>query len=108
MFKNKYFQYVLLIGLAITPIVLWLLPSDFFDESEFIVCPSRAWFDIECLGCGMTRAVMHMHHLEIEDALYFNVGSAIVYPALAVLWFVWMWKLLTNLGIFAPAKSPRS
>jgi hypothetical protein len=87
--KSKIIQRLWLFLLILTPIVLWLLPSDFFDESKVILCPSRLFFDIECWGCGMTRAIMHLHHIELDDALYFNKGSFIVYPALVLLWFVW-------------------
>lgn len=79
--------------LILAPLVLWMLPADFFDaESGLIVCPSRAWFNFECLGCGMTRAVMHMHHFDFDDASYYNIGSFVVYPALAILWTVWVIK----------------
>ncbi|MEY3052427.1 MAG: hypothetical protein RLY31_2212 [Bacteroidota bacterium] len=76
--------------LLLTPVALWMLPPDFFDESSVIICPSRLFFHIECLGCGMTRAVMHMHHLEVEDALYYNYGVVVVFPALVVIWGVWV------------------
>jgi len=79
--------------LIVTPLVLWILPGDFFDsENGLILCPSRALFNFECLGCGMTRAVMHFHHFEFDDAIYFNRGSFIIYPALVAIWVVWTIK----------------
>jgi hypothetical protein len=79
--------------LILAPMVLWLLPGDYFDsEDGLILCPSRALFDFECLGCGMTRAVMHFHHFQFDDAVYFNRGSLIVYPALVIVWAVWTFK----------------
>jgi hypothetical protein len=82
-----------LVLLILAPLVLWLLPGDYFDsENGLILCPSRALFDFECLGCGMTRAVMHFHHFQFDDAVYFNRGSLIVYPALVAVWAVWTFK----------------
>ncbi len=81
---------VWLVLLLLTPVVLWILPADFFDAGGVILCPSRLFFHIECLGCGMTRAVMHLHHLEVEDALYYNYGVVAVFPALVVVWAIWV------------------
>ena len=79
--------------LLLAPLVLWALPADFFDaEDGFIICPSRAIFNFECLGCGMTRAIMHFHHFEFDDAIYYNRGSFLVYPALVAIWAVWTFK----------------
>lgn len=90
--KNKNFERFWLALLLLTPFVLWGLPAHLFDESKVIICPSRRFFNVECFGCGMTRAVMHFHHLEIEEAFYFNQGSILVYPALVIVWFFWVYK----------------
>jgi hypothetical protein len=90
--KNKKIEGTWLFLLGITPFVLWFLPATFFDDSKVILCPSRLLFDVECFGCGITRAVMHLHHLEYEDALYFNQLVVGVYPALVVTWFLWVFK----------------
>lgn len=88
--------------LLAAPIVLWLLPADFFDsEKGIIFCPSRLFFDVECFGCGMTRAVMHMHHLEFSDALFYNYGVVAIYPALVLLWGHWTLLALRSVGLLA-------
>jgi hypothetical protein len=79
--------------LVATPIVLWLLPTDYFDNSTVELCPSKALFDIECWGCGITRAVMHFHHLEIGGAIYYNFLVVGVYPFL-----VWLWYKMLSSG----------
>ena len=101
--RNKYFQWAWLVFLLLTPIVLWILPSDFFDNSGVTLCPSKLFFDVECFGCGMTRAVMHMHHLEIEDAVYYNNGVVVIFPALVVVWAVWVFKAARRLGFLKPS-----
>lgn len=103
--QHKYYQWFWLILLILVPIVLWVLPADFFDGSEVILCPSRLFFNIECFGCGMTRAVMHMHHLEIDEAVYYNTGVIAVFPALVVIWGVWVYQAARRLNL-VPAIRP--
>lgn len=98
MFKKSKHKIIASILIAI-PLVLWILPAGFFDNSEFIICPSRRFFDIECFGCGMTRAVMHIHHFDFQEAFYYNYGSLLIYPALIYVWFVFMKKALTGMGV---------
>lgn len=87
--RNVLLNKLWIAALVLAPIVLWLLPAGFFDNGQSI-CPSKAFFDVECPGCGMTRAVMHMHHFNWREALYYNYAVLIVYPVLVVLWFVWL------------------
>ncbi|MDX1909221.1 MAG: DUF2752 domain-containing protein [Bacteroidia bacterium] len=96
---QKRLQWLWLIALGLAPIVLWILPGDFFDHSEVELCPSKAFFNIECLGCGMTRAVMHMHHLEIDSAAYYNPGVFVVFPGLVLLWGYWVWMAMGRLDL---------
>ncbi len=76
--------------LLAAPIVLWVLPASFFDHTGITLCLSKFLFNIECMGCGMTRAVMHFHHFEFEKAWGFNRGVVIIYPALVALWAYWV------------------
>jgi len=86
--KSTFIKRLWLLALLLTPVVLWILPADFFDNSKVVLCPSRLFFDVECLGCGMTRAVMHIHHFEFSEAIYYNLGVVLIYPALVILWFI--------------------
>ena len=101
--RSKPVERIWLAALLLTPIVLWILPATFFDNDRFVVCPSRRFFDIECLGCGMTRAVMHMHHFQFEDALFYNLGSVVIYPALVVIWFSWVYQSLKRQSLLPKA-----
>jgi hypothetical protein len=96
--KNKTFEWLWLSALLLAPFVLWLLPGDVFDNTGIDICPSKLFFDFECYGCGMTRAVMHFHHFQFDDGLYFNQGVLLVYPALMVVWFLWVRSSLNRLG----------
>ncbi|WP_235297165.1 DUF2752 domain-containing protein [Portibacter marinus] len=90
-------QQIWLLLLIIFPILLWILPSSFFDGDGLVLCPSRLFFSIECFGCGITRSVMHMHHFEFDDAVYYNVLGLVIYPALIVLWCYWVYKAYLRL-----------
>jgi hypothetical protein len=59
--------------------VLLYLPADFFDYGES-VCLSVVLFDQECYGCGMTRGVQHLLHLDLKEAWNYNKLAFIVLP----------------------------
>ena len=65
--------------LLIIPLVLVFLPKTFFNEGQSI-CVSFLLFDTECYGCGMTRAIQHLLHLDFSAAYSFNRLSFIVLP----------------------------
>lgn len=86
MLSNKYFLILYISGLLIAPLVLIMLPADFFDTGQS-VCLSVVLFDLECYGCGMTRAIQHLIHLDFKSAYAFNKLSVIVVPLLVYVWF---------------------
>ena len=99
--RNQTKWWLIFIALLIFPFVLWLLPSTLLDGDKLPFCPSRVIFGIECLGCGMTRAVMHFHHFEFETAFSFNKGVVLVYPILVGLWGKWIWMSKKELNIIS-------
>lgn len=86
---KNWLQWTWFLALLAFPIVLWALPASFFDDTGVTLCFSKWLFNAECMGCGMTRAVMHFHHFEFGKAWGFNRGVVVIYPALAVLWVYW-------------------
>lgn len=101
--SSKKLAWAWLLALLLFPILLWVLPSTYFDGAGgVVVCPSRLFFDIECYGCGMTRAITHLHHGNLEDAVYYNIFSPVVYIGLVVLWFIGVRRSLKQLGLSLP------
>lgn len=97
MMKQGLIQIKLWLGaLLLFPIILWLLPATFFDKGQSL-CLSKAIFDVECFFCGMTRAVMHLHHLDLEEAIYYNLLVLLVYPVLVILWGYWVYQAYDKL-----------
>lgn len=86
---------VLLVFLLVIPFLLLLLPSTYFDEGKSL-CLSVILLDIECIGCGLTRAVMHLLHLEFQLAWEYNKLSFLVVPIGVLFWFHLLGKLLNK------------
>ena len=73
-------------GLILIPVVLLVLPANFFDNGQS-VCVSVLLFDQKCYGCGMTRSIHHLLHFDFLIAYELNRLSLIVLPLLIYLWF---------------------
>ena len=91
---NKKFRKVLLIsyfsGLVLLPIVLIILPADFFDNGPPI-CLSVLLFHQKCYACGMSRATQHLIHGDFTGAADFNKLAFVVFPLLVFLWGEQVW-----------------
>jgi len=85
--------------MGIIPIILLILPSDYFNTGRSI-CISKTVFDVECFGCGMTRAVQHLIHFQFEEAWHFNKLSFIVTPLIIFLWIKHMLKIYKKIKAF--------
>ena len=72
-------------GLLLIPLVLLVLPADFFDTGR-AACLSVILFGKTCYGCGITRAVHHLIHLEFLEAYNFNKLVVIVFPLISYLY----------------------
>src|SRR4051812_21793078 len=77
--------------IVLTPIFLLVLPADFFDNGRSI-CLSKLLLNTECYACGLTRGIMHLIHLQFEDAFAYNMMSFVVLPLLIVVWIQWFFK----------------
>jgi hypothetical protein len=95
--RNLYWFYLgfLLIG----PVVLFILPADFFDHSTIELCLSKILFDRSCIGCGITRAVMHFIHLEFDMAMQYNKLVVLVIPLILYLWGKELFKVKKYLSV---------
>ena len=83
---RKIFKKILRVGFIGLPLALIILPADFFDEGQSL-CLSVLLFDTTCYGCGITRAIQHLIHLDFAEASYYNKMSFVVLPILIGLWF---------------------
>ena len=84
--------------MIIIPIVLIILPPNFFDNGQ-TTCLSVLLFDKPCLGCGMTRAIQHLIHLDFAAAYNFYKISFLVFPILIFFWIKEFLKILKKMEI---------
>src|SRR5882724_3151730 len=91
--SRYYFTIAKLVFITVTPGILLLLPASFFDNGRTI-CLSQLLFHQECYACGMTRGIMHLVHLQFEEAYAYNMLSFIVLPLLIVIWIQCFFKEL--------------
>jgi hypothetical protein len=70
--------------LALFPLILILLPANAFDKGPDI-CLFTILSGYHCWGCGLTRACMHMIHLDFVTAEAYNRMVFIVLPMLCIM-----------------------
>lgn len=86
-FDNPIFNKIYLGLLFVGPVILLILPADFFDKSTVNLCISKIILHRECFACGTTRAVMHFIHFDFKTAWEFNKLVVLVVPFLIYLWY---------------------
>ncbi len=67
------------------PFIFWGLPADYFDSGSSM-CISKLITDLECPGCGITRAAQHAWHFDFYTAWKFNKTIVVVGPL-----FLWLY-----------------
>lgn len=82
---KKYILLIQLAGMFILPLVLIILPANFFDNGQSL-CLSVLLADTTCPGCGITRAIQHMIHFDFTIAFNFNKLSIVIFPLFVYLW----------------------
>lgn len=71
-----------MIILVIVPLCLIVLPAYSFDNGHYTICILKLITGKDCWGCGLSRACMHLIHLDFENASYYNKMSFVVLPIL--------------------------
>ena len=72
----------LFVYIALFIVVVCLHPNA-LDNTSF--CPLYLLTKTKCIGCGMTRAFVHMLHLDFEGAFAFNRLVVVYFPVVAIL-----------------------
>jgi hypothetical protein len=80
-----YLNQGLLAFLMITPLILLILPANFFDTGKSI-CLFTNLSGYTCPGCGLTRGIMHLIHFDLETAYAYNMLSFIILPIMLIWW----------------------
>lgn len=79
------------------PVALALVPLDLISSGPTL-CLYKRFTGADCMGCGMTRSVVSLFHLELGAAYEFNRGIIGMAPLL-----LWLWakELLRNLRLLS-------
>jgi hypothetical protein len=87
---KKLFQLIKLWGLLLVPVFLFFLPPEWL-HNQHSICLFKNITGHECLGCGMTRAILSAIHFQFMQAVYYNKLFVVVLP---ILIYVWAKKLV--------------
>lgn len=98
--NSRPFTAVLLLVMVVAPVVLLFLPATAFDNGPPL-CLFTIAAGVECPGCGLTRAMMRLIHLDFEGAWALNKLIFIVAPALGIWWLIQLPKLYKKLYLFS-------
>jgi hypothetical protein len=72
-------------GMLLIPVVLYFVPLEWI-KNQHSICLFKNLTGHECIGCGMTRAILSAIHLQFENAFHFNRLFLIVLPILVYIW----------------------
>ena len=97
--SNPFLLRILFCGYILVPLVLWILPANFFDDTGLVVCVSRLLLNTECYARGLTRAVQHALHGEFSRAFVYNNLVVVVLPLLIAIWIRDVRKLYRRLRL---------
>lgn len=86
-----------LVVLIIIPVAMILLPVEWINGSGMPVC---IWWHITghpCWGCGLTRAMVSVMHLDFTEAWEFNRLAVLVFPIMSWFWGRLMYRTIKSL-----------
>jgi hypothetical protein len=82
---KSYYNNLVLIGLVVLPLILFFIDVESIEKKQSL-CFSVVFFNQECYGCGMGRALLNLLHFNFLAAYHFNPLSFIVFPMFTLIW----------------------
>ena len=76
--------------------IFYNIPKQYLGDT-YPICLYRIAFDHQCFGCGATRAVWSVLHLNISDALEYNKLIVLIFPLLAGCTAYWVWDAKSSI-----------
>lgn len=98
LYNKKIVRVALAALMLFIPLYLIYLPKEYFNTGQSICLYTLATGE-ECSGCGLTRAVMHLIHLDIHKAVQYNYLCIIVFPILAFMYLLLFLNVISKLKI---------
>ena len=84
-------KYLKILFIIILGTVFFFIPKDYLGET-YPICLFRLLFNINCIGCGTTRAVWSIMHLNFLKAIEYNKLIVITFPLLTGCIIHWIFK----------------
>ncbi|MDR0789189.1 MAG: DUF2752 domain-containing protein [Bacteroidales bacterium] len=101
---HKSWQKIACFVLLLAPFLLYLIDVDWLNE-QHSVCLFQNIFGVKCWGCGITRAVLSVLHLDFAAAWQYNELVVIVFPLLAYLWLRALVRLFKKIFVLLQHKN---
>lgn len=97
MLKRNY-SYITLTFVAALPLLLCAIPMEWLKE-QHTICLFKNLTGSDCIGCGITRAVISAVQCDFAAAFQYNKLIVIVFPLLV---YAWIKLVLTNIKKLRP------
>ena len=78
-------KYIKVVLVALLPFAVYLLPERWIMQGHTL-CLVHNLFGVECWGCGMTRALYSVAHLDFAAAWEYNHLVVVVAPLMCYIW----------------------
>ena len=85
---------------------MYVAAVDPSEPGHYPTCPVRALTGLACPGCGATRAMHALAHIDLGAAIGFNVLAVAALPVLVLLWARWTARRLGHGAV--PRAAPRA
>jgi hypothetical protein len=82
-------EHAITAALLLGSVVLYIFPPT--EHSFYPRCPFHALTGWQCPGCGGTRALYHLLHFHLAEAMHYNALVTLLAP-LALGWFVFWYS----------------
>lgn len=82
------------IVLLLFPIAFYFIPIKWLNESHTI-CIYKNITGNDCYGCGITRAILSVLHLQFANAFHYNKLVIIVFPLLFYIYLKSIYKIFS-------------
>lgn len=88
-FSNRWIRIIFWI---FAPLLIYTIPPRLFYEGDSL-CLFTRFFGVHCYGCGITRAIFAMLHLDFHLAWEYHRCVVVVVPILIFLWVREIYRL---------------
>lgn len=82
---------IMRICVFVLPVIILFIPEKWITAQSSI-CLIKYLTGYDCLGCGITRAIISLLKLEIEKAILYNGMVILVFPILTFKWIRYIYS----------------